>query len=141
LFPKVKNSFKDLSLVEIAKKYLEIKGYKPASFDSEQEARRNVERIMGNNQWPCFYFNSDTSGEKKIEEFYTSDEIINMDQFKTIGIIKFNRKDEIKKGFLEEYQTIINKGNWKKHDFVKLFKKYLKNFSHDEKFKDLDQKM
>ena len=37
-----------------------------------------------------FLFESDTTGEKPFEEFFTKDEILDLDKFKDIGIIKNN---------------------------------------------------
>ncbi len=39
-------------------------------------------------QWPCYFFASDTTGEKDFEEFYTDRETLDMARFESIGVIK-----------------------------------------------------
>ena len=44
------------------------------------------------NKWPCFFFNSDTTGEKDFEEFFTENETIDFNKFINLGVIK-NKPD------------------------------------------------
>ena len=39
-------------------------------------------------QWPCYFFKSDTTGEKDFEEFFTDNEDLDMEHFETVGVIK-----------------------------------------------------
>ena len=55
---------------------------------SENEARDKSEELIANSKWPCYFFDSDTTGEKDFEEFYTDKEELDMNRFETVGIIK-----------------------------------------------------
>ena len=86
-FPKTNDYFSDVSLFEIAKKYLEFKGFKPQIFDDETSARKNIKKYLEKGLWPCFCFTSDTTGEKPFEEFYTENETVNLDSLVKKGIL------------------------------------------------------
>ena len=70
-FPKLNENLDLITFAEIAKNYLLERGYEPYECDTEEEARSRVNELRLNRQWPCYFFKSDTSGEKEIEEFYT----------------------------------------------------------------------
>ena len=43
---------------------------------------------MTANKVSCYFFKSDTTGEKDFEEFFTDNEDLDMDRFDTVGAIK-----------------------------------------------------
>ena len=95
------------------------------------------------NEYPVYFFESETSGEKSYEEFYTEHEQLDMDSFVNLGVIKNTPKPS-----LEAIQSIINKLNisfqkqdLSKADLVRIINEYIPNFSHIETGKNLDQKM
>lgn len=47
-----------------------------------ERSRTEVEAL------PCLFTSSDTTGEKDFEEFYTKDELLDMDRFDSLGVIK-----------------------------------------------------
>ena len=141
LFPKTNSNFKDMSLVDLARNYLQNKGYKVKEFDNEFSAKQSFDKLIKNGKYPCIYSNSDTTGEKGFEEFYSNSEKIDMQKFQTIGVVNFRKIENFKQKFLEGYQKLKNNKEWKKKDFVSFFDMFLENFTHDEKFKNLNQKM
>ncbi len=44
--------------------------------------------FIANKQWPCYFFKSDTTGEKDFEEFFTDNEDLDMERFETVGVIR-----------------------------------------------------
>ena len=90
-----------------------------------------------------YFFESDTSGEKSFEEFYTSDEIPDLSSFANIGIVKPKLQVDKKllNKFMESFKEISNKKNIDKNMLVDIFEMLLPNFSHLETNKNLDQKM
>jgi hypothetical protein len=81
--------------------------------------------------------------EKDFEEFFTSNEILDMKQFENIGVIKNeptydNSKLEY---FLSKIQLIKSQKNWGKYEIVELFNLMIPDFSHKETGKYLDQRM
>ena len=142
-FPKLSDKLHLITFSEIAVKYLRNLGYEPYVCDSEDEARQKVRELKSAKKWPCYFFDSDTTGEKDFEEFYTQDEEIDWERLSSIGIIKSKPVFEQEK--LELFQTQIGSlkksRNWSKQDMVDLFIEMLPNFDHKEKNKNLDQKM
>ena len=45
-------------------------------------------KIQNSKQWPCYFFKSDTTGEKDFEEFFTDNETLDMKRFENLGVIK-----------------------------------------------------
>ena len=95
------------------------------------------------NKWPCYFFKSDTSGEKEIEEFYTGYEKLDLKRFETIGIIENapifekNKLDE----FSQSIEYLRKKGSWTKQEILECYFNLLPEFYHRETFKNLDQRM
>jgi FlaA1/EpsC-like NDP-sugar epimerase len=142
-FPKLSEKLHLITFSGIAKRYLESKGYECFECASEAEARDRSEELIASNYWPCFFFESDTTGEKDFEEFYTSAEEINMDRFQTVGVIKnepvFHSKSlDI---FTDAVQDLKNTGGWGKEDIVQLYNELIPDFGHLETGKYLDQRM
>jgi hypothetical protein len=101
------------------------------------------ENLIKEKKWPCFFFKSDTTGEKDFEEFFTSTEDINFNKFEGIGVIKNNPNYDSSKldSFLGGIECLKRSKIWDKEDIVKLFFDILPDFSHKETGKYLDQKM
>ena len=71
----------------IAIRNLAERGYEPYICEDENKARA-FDYSTNYNNWPCIFSSSDTTGEKDIEEFYTSNETLDMKRFSNLGIIK-----------------------------------------------------
>ena len=142
-FPKLSESLNQISFAEIAVKYLKKIGYEPYLCVSEDEARQLVDTLSAQGKWPCLFTNSDTTGEKDFEEFFTENEMLDMAKFNMIGVIKnepiFNN-DMLEK-FLKCIQKLKNAKAWSKEDLLFLFHKMIPDFGHKETGKYLDGKM
>jgi FlaA1/EpsC-like NDP-sugar epimerase len=143
-FPKLSEDLHLISFADIAVKYLKAKGYEPCLCKDEDEARvffKSNNRDL--KQWPCLFASSDTTGEKDFEEFFTKNEILNMDKFQNIGVIK-NKVDydeEKLNHFKDRIIKYKNNLSWKKEDIIKEFFKVIPDFGHKETGKYLDGKM
>lgn len=128
---------------KIALRFLESHGLVGHPCESEQEARDSVERLAAVGRWPCSFFTSDTTGEKPFEEFYTQAEDVDWERFTEMGIVKNNLL--VDKSALVDFEDRVNRyvatKSWTKSDLVTLFSKLLPNFDHEEKNRNLDQKM
>ena len=62
-----------------------MKGYEPYLCKDEEEARYLVKKLPDEGKWPCLFTVSDTTGEKAYEEFYTENEVLDMEKFNNIG--------------------------------------------------------
>lgn len=149
-FPKLSESLHLITFAEIAVKYLESLGYKPYLCETEEEARQffENENLKGQSQsevkmWPCLFTTSDTTGEKDFEEFYTEDEVLDMDRFENLGIIKneLNIEEEKLNHFTNIIDALKQSGKWNKEQIVNLFFEMIPNFGHKETGKYLDAKM
>jgi FlaA1/EpsC-like NDP-sugar epimerase len=111
---------------------------------SEQEAREKALKLNTNSTaYPVYYFNSDTSGEKHFEEFYTENETLDMDSFIHLGIVKDlpgRSLDNITMIF-ERIRELFDSETLTKHQLIEELKAILGNFDHIETGKTLDQKM
>ena len=142
-FPKLNENLHLITFSEIATKYLERRGLEAVNCESEEEARRKVSYYAKQGRWPCYFFNSDTTGEKDFEEFYTSAEKLEMQRFQNIGVIRNDPiYDEEKLNlFSKGITSLVEKGVWDKHNILRLFLNVLPDFNHLETGRYLDQKM
>ncbi|MBU3563620.1 UDP-N-acetylglucosamine 4,6-dehydratase [Polynucleobacter sp. Tro8-14-1] len=142
-FPKLSENLNLTTFSDIALRYLAKLGYEGVECATEGEARRRVQELMADKKWPCFFFKSDTTGEKDFEEFFTSNECLDMNRFQNIGVIKNTPiYDEFKlENFLEKIRFIRSQPTWEKRELVELFNTMIPDFSHKETGKYLDQKM
>ena len=142
-FPKLSEKLHLITFSEIAIKYLEYLGYEPYICETEQEARDLAKTLPNKGKWPCYFFESDTTGEKDFEEFFTDNETLDMDRFKNLGVIKNEPiYDEDKLNiFIDTIEEYKAKKEWTKEDIVKLFFKMIPDFGHKETGKYLDQRM
>ena len=142
-FPKLSASVNLITFSDIAARYLKQKNYKPFLCKDENEARRSVTELSDKGYWPCLFTSSNTTGEKEFEEFYAEEEILEMDRFNNLGIIKNNVKYD--KKLLDFFENEILKMKhekcWTKQQLLELFFVLIPNFKHMEKGKYLDSKM
>ena len=143
LFPKLSAELNLTTFSDIAVRYLDQLGYSILNCSSEHEARLSAKKGISERVWPCYFFKSDTTGEKDFEEFYTENEVIDMSSFVNMGIVKneLNYDTSNLDGFLAEISDMKLSGNWNKSDLLLSFKKLLPDFHHTELGKNLDQRM
>jgi FlaA1/EpsC-like NDP-sugar epimerase len=142
-FPKLNPNDHLVSFADIAQAYLAQLGYTPYVCASEEEARQLLRESPKEGIWPCYFFTSDTTGEKEVEEFYTDGENPIWDKFVDIGVIKLDAVDSGERldKFLASIAQLRQTKQWSKADLVKCFNDVLSNFSHKETFKYLDDRM
>lgn len=142
-FPKLNERLNLITFSEIAEKYLINLGYEPFQCDSEEEARERVAELVKLKKWPCYFFKSDTTGEKDFEEFFTKNEILNMNKFLNVGIIQkslYHDEEKLLK-FENEITKLKESGHWNKEEIVDLFHFLIPDFGHKETGKYLDGRM
>lgn len=142
-FPKLSEELHLITFAEIAEKYLKDLGYEPYLCQNEDEARQLVKTLPQQGKWPCLFTSSDTTGEKDFEEFFTDNEILDMDRFDNLGVIKNDLYIEEEKLNLFEKRIEVFKSSrrWYKDDIVNLFFEMIPDFGHKETGKYLDGKM
>ena len=142
-FPKLSEHLHLMSFAEIAVKYLKQVGYEAYPCSSEDEARKLVETLPDTGKWPCFFTDSDTTGEKDFEEFFTDKEMLDMERFNNLGVIKNDPEysEANLKYFKDTVDELKQKGSWDKEQIVDLFFQMIPNFEYRATGKYLDSKM
>ena len=142
-FPKLSEKLHLITFADIAVKFLESLGYEPVRCASEQEARDAAETLIAQRRWPCYFFESDTTGEKDFEEFFTADEDLDMERFDGIGVIRNDAEFDGARldAFASTIEALRSRRHWSKGDIVEAFFELIPGFDHKETGKYLDQRM
>ena len=143
LFPKLSEELHLTTFSQIAERYIRHLGYEPFHCSTEEEARERSTELIKSKHWPCYFFKSDTSGEKDFEEFFTSNETLDIDRFKNIGVIKNEAEFDSNKldDFLNTIEMLRQQSSWEKKSIVDLFNQMVSGFDHKETGKYLDDRM
>lgn len=142
-FPKLDHELNLISFADIAVKYLKTRGFEPYLCANENEARKKIDELVPQKMWPCVFSTSNTTGEKSFEEFYTQDEVLDLEKHDNIGIVK---NDALYNNtqlnlFLSQINNLKSSKKWNKEQLVRLFHEMIPNFGHIETNKYLDSKM
>jgi FlaA1/EpsC-like NDP-sugar epimerase len=142
-FPKLSEALHLITFADIAVKYLNDRGFEPYLCKTEAEARELVKTLPVQGKWPCLFTESDTTGEKDFEEFFTDSETLDLESFENLGIIKndANFKQYLLSEFEEKITQMKSDKSWSKDQIVSLFFKMIPDFGHKETGKYLDGKM
>ena len=142
-FPKLGED-QMLTFSAICDDFVKAEGFKKIECDNDADAKHYAaEMSYESDTYPVVYFKSDTTGEKAYEEFYVPGEQVNMDRFSALGVVEQTTRrnmDEVNAFFLE-LEAIFHKDDFTKAEVVESIKKFIPNFDHEEKGKNLDQKM
>ena len=142
-FPKLSKNLHLISFSDIAVKYLAEIGYEPYLCETEEEARNDVEILIAKKKWPCLFTASDTTGEKDFEEFFTKNEVLDMERFQNLGVImnEVNFDQSKLENFTAKIAQMKLDKTWSKEELVTLFHSMIPNFMHKETGRYLDSKM
>ena len=142
-FPKLGEE-QMLTFSTICDKFVEEEGYAKKEFTTDAEAKKFAAQMpYDSDTYPVVYFKSDTTGEKAYEEFYVPGEKIDMDRFTSLGVVCESTRrpmNEVNE-FFTELEGIFHKDDFTKAEIVTAIKGFIPNFEHEEKGKNLDQKM
>lgn len=142
-FPKLReDDMKTFS--EICDRFITAMGYEKREFDNDEDAKRfAAEMPYDTKVWPVVYSKSDTTGEKSFEEFYVPGEKLNLSRFQSLGVIEESKHRPIGEvnAFFEKLETLFANTNFTKEEVVEALKAFIPNFEHEEKGRNLDQKM
>lgn len=142
-FPKLGEE-KMITFSSICDRFLETLGYEKKECASDNEAKKFAAEMPEDSKvYPVVYFKSDTTGEKDYEEFYVPGEKLDMTRFYSLGVIEGIEQRSIEElnRFFEDLESIFHKTDFSKSEVVSAIKRFLPNFEHIEKGKNLDQKM
>lgn len=142
-FPKLGEE-QMITFSSICDKFLQTLGYEKKECATDEEAKRFAAEMPEDSTiYPVVYFTSDTTGEKDYEEFYVPGEKLNMNRFSSLGVIEevnirpLSDLDQ----FFHEVELLFGQSDFNKAEIVASIKRFIPNFEHIEKGKNLDQKM
>ena len=140
-FPKLKKE-QVMTFSDMANKLLKEYGFDVIECKSEIEA---IKESQGNikEKYPVYYSDSDTTGEKAYEEFYTDLEEVDLKRHDSLGVVINLKPREMSdiETLLKQLKQAFENLETSKADIVKIMKGFLVNFDHKEVGKSLDSKM
>lgn len=142
-FPKLGED-QMLTFSSICDDFVKAEGFKKVECDNDPSAKKYAADMdYESDTYPVVYFKSDTTGEKAYEEFYVSGEKIDMERFMALGVVEQTTRrnmDEVDQFFVD-LEKLFGDIDFTKAQVVDAIKKFIPNFEHEEKGKNLDQKM
>lgn len=142
-FPKLREE-QMMSFDSIAENYIRECGYELLYCASDEEAvEKAVELKRGSHMYPVHFSGSDTSGEKEYEEFYVDGEAVDVDRFRSLGVIIDKDIPDMEKvmSMVYSFESLFLRDDVTKEQVVAAMEDYLPMFRHIEKGKSLDSKM
>lgn len=141
-FPKLEEQ-QMMTFDRIAEELLTSMGYEVDYCGSEQEAIEKSKRRKTGMPYPVYFSTSNTSGEKAFEEFYVEGERVELERFRSLGVI--TEKPVPDRSAVTDLITCLDEAfaslNCSKAEIVNIIRAYLPNFEHLETGKSLDSKM
>lgn len=142
-FPKLGED-QMLTFSNICDDFVKAEGFTKKECSSDADAKQFASAMDYDSEiYPVVYFKSDTTGEKAYEEFYVPGEKVDMQRFQALGVVEQTTRhqmDEVNV-FFEKLEGIFAKDDFTKAQVVEAIKEFIPNFEHEEKGKNLDQKM
>lgn len=142
-FPKLGED-QMLTFSQICDDFVKAEGFKKVECNNDPEAKRYAAGMdYDSESYPVVYFKSDTTGEKAYEEFYVPGEKVNMERFMSLGVVEETTRRPMNEvnDFFDELESLFQKNDFTKAEVVESIKRFIPNFDHEEKGKNLDQKM
>lgn len=129
-----------MTFSDIADALLEDLGYTPVRLESEEDARSFVPTAT---EWPVYYFASDTSGEKPVEEFFTADETVDLDRFAALGVVNAQPVTDVDgiRGIRADLRALFERNDLDKAQIVTALAELVPTFEHVETGRGLDSRM
>jgi len=144
-FPNLDAGLDLLTFSDIAVRFLRANNYEPVEVNSEEEARGRAGELIEQGKWPCYFFNSDTPGEKPFEEFYSGDDNVTFERFRDMGVISAAKVsaeiERLYRAFLCRTDAMRQAGRWSKADLASAITTACPDLHHVEGKGSLDGKM
>ena len=152
-FPKLGED-QMLTFSSICDDFIKANGFEKYLCATDEEAKHKATSLMEEDtqhstlntkpqKYPVVYFSSDTTGEKAYEEFYVPGEKIDKQRFQALGVVEQTSRHSMNEvnAFFDKLEGIFTNPAFTKAQVVEAIKEFIPNFEHEEKGKNLDQKM
>lgn len=143
-FPKLDPERDMINFQPIALDFIKAMGFEPDICASDHEAREKAARLTDSStHYPVYFFESDTSGEKSFEEFFTEEETLELDTFRELGIVKNLPRKSLADidSMITDVRAFFANNAADKASLVDKIAEYVPTFEHIERGKGLDAKM
>ena len=147
-FPKLGED-QMLTFSSICDRFVEANGLEKDLCSTDAEAKKKAAELKVaprgdfEGAYPVVYFTSDTTGEKAYEEFYVPGEKIDIQRFQSLGVVERTTRHDMDEvtTFFDTLEAIFHNDDFTKAQVVETIKQFIPNFEHEEKGRNLDQKM
>ena len=142
-FPKLGED-QMLTFSSICDDLVKAEGFEKKEFATPEEARHFAGRMSPDGkQYPVVYLKSDTTGEKAFEEFFVPGEKIDLERFRSMGVVEQSQRHTIEEisAFFDKLESIFARPDFTKAEVVDAIKEFIPSFEHTETGRNLDQKM
>ncbi len=134
------------TFAQVCDAFLAHLGLRPEPYTPEQEAEAKLRAgafSPADRAYPVVYTQSDTTGEKPYEEFYTEGERVNLGRFAALGVIEDTPRRPLAEvdAMLEALRDLLARPDFTKAEVVSLLSAFLPSFTHRETGRSLDDKM
>ena len=143
VFPRLEED-SQVTFTEIAEMLLENLGFVPDYCQTEQEAREKAaSRSVKDNNYPVFFFDSQTDGEKYEEAFYDEKDAVEWGDFENLGVIKNHKLLEYRelKTKVDALVQLFSSSSLQKRELIAHLEQWVSGFRHLEKGRNLDEIM
>jgi FlaA1/EpsC-like NDP-sugar epimerase len=143
VFPRLESDTQ-VTFTDIAEMLLTDLGYAPDYCHTEQEAREKAaSRSLNDNNYPVFFFESQTDGEKYEEAFYDEDDVVAWGDFENLGVIKNHKLlDYVElKTKVDALAELFSASTIQKRELIAHLEHWVSGFRHLEKGRNLDEIM
>lgn len=143
LFPRLDPRSELQPLENVASRVLEAAGFEAVPFESEEEARNAVSRLMPKKQYPLLLTPLDTSGEKPYEEFVGQDESLADSGLQTLAAVNHAPTRALTRDVIAMLQDAVQQVDVAvdKQGIVDAIQKAVPGFNHRETGKSLDDRL
>ncbi len=142
-FPKLDEQKDLVTFASIVKPFLNMFNLEVDECKTETEAKEKAINLKDNN-YPVYFFASESDGEKLYEEFYTADEDYDLNKYHSLGVIKKGKTGETEniQNVISEFQNLFaSNQNIEKFQIVDILNKAIPTFQHINTGISLDSKM
>lgn len=142
-FPKLAKQ-QVMTFSAISTLLLQRMGYTVVECKDRSEAFALADKLsLGSKEYPVLYSQSNTTGEKPFEEFYTQSEVVDLGRYDALGVVSSvePRAMEQIDALFDSLRSLFDAPSASKSDIVAVMKSFLVNFEHEELGLNLDSKM
>jgi FlaA1/EpsC-like NDP-sugar epimerase len=142
--PELSEAEHAVTVESVARNILRHAGLEAVACATEEEARHSpLLTEAAPTRWPCYFGESDTSGEKEVEELVGPAESVDRGRYQAIAVVRQSTVDDSAslREARAEIERIRANRTWDKDAIVAAVQKAVPELRHVERGRSLDRKM